>query len=185
MWWMPTFLQRSHHMTVAQAGELLGTMHLDCRSRGHLVSRLSNGAPCSKRSATCGAIPWMGDCADNSAIYCSVLRVIRAGGDCSVVDFRACGVVLHWPDTWASTKSLALRTCVLQHVPFCCLSPMSRIVVAPQAIGWLSDWFRASYSAGEESLRWALLLLVPTGFSAAWHFWASRATIREDCARAS
>ena len=24
MWWMPTFLVRSHHMSVAQAGELLG-----------------------------------------------------------------------------------------------------------------------------------------------------------------
>src|SRR5207244_10160997 len=28
MWWTPTFLQRSHHMTVGQAGQLLGLMHL-------------------------------------------------------------------------------------------------------------------------------------------------------------
>jgi hypothetical protein len=34
-------------------------------------------------------------------------------------------------------------------------------------------------------LRWALLLLAPTGFWAAWHLWTSGATIREDEARAS
>jgi hypothetical protein len=33
-------------------------------------------------------------------------------------------------------------------------------------------------------LRWALLLLAPTGLWAAWHLWASSVTIREDEARA-
>ena len=28
MWWTPTFLQRSHHLSVGQAGQLLGPMHL-------------------------------------------------------------------------------------------------------------------------------------------------------------
>jgi hypothetical protein len=37
-------------------------------------------------------------------------------------------------------------------------------VIAPQIIGWLSDWFAGSFGAGHESLRWALLLLAPTGF---------------------
>jgi len=53
----------------------------------------------------------------------------------------------------------------------------------PQIIGWLSDWFAASFGAGHESLRWALLLLAPAGFWAAWHLWTSGATIREDEAR--
>jgi hypothetical protein len=33
-------------------------------------------------------------------------------------------------------------------------------------------------------LRWALLLLAPTGLWAAWHLWRAGATIREDEARA-
>jgi hypothetical protein len=62
---------------------------------------------------------------------------------------------------------------------------VANLVIAPQVIGWLSDWFATSFGAGDESLRWALLLLAPTGFWAAWHLWASAATIREDEARAS
>jgi hypothetical protein len=62
---------------------------------------------------------------------------------------------------------------------------VANLVVAPQAIGILSDWFAHSFGAGRESLRWALLLLAPTGLWAAWHLWTSGATIREDEARAT
>jgi hypothetical protein len=60
---------------------------------------------------------------------------------------------------------------------------VANLVIAPQVIGWLSDWFAASFGAGPESLRWALLLLALTGFWAAWHLWTSAVTIREDSAR--
>ena len=65
------------------------------------------------------------------------------------------------------------------------IANFANLVLAPQIIGWLSDWFAASFGAGSESLRWALLLLAPTGFWAAWHLWTSGATIREDEARAT
>jgi hypothetical protein len=65
------------------------------------------------------------------------------------------------------------------------LANFANLVLAPQIIGWLSDWFAMSFGAGEESLRWALLLLAPTGFWAAWHMWRSGVTIREDEARAT
>ena len=38
MWWTPTFLQRSHHMTVGQAGQLLGPMHLIAGTGGTLLA---------------------------------------------------------------------------------------------------------------------------------------------------
>jgi len=59
---------------------------------------------------------------------------------------------------------------------------VANLVLAPQIIGWLSDWFASSFGAGQESLRWALLLLAPTGFWAAWHLWKSGATIQRDAA---
>ena len=40
MWWTPTFLQRSHHMTVGQAGQLLGLMHLIAGTAGTLLAAL-------------------------------------------------------------------------------------------------------------------------------------------------
>jgi len=60
------------------------------------------------------------------------------------------------------------------------IANVANLIIAPQCIGWLSDWFSGSFGAGQESLRWALLLLAPTGFWAAWHLWASGRTIRED-----
>jgi hypothetical protein len=65
------------------------------------------------------------------------------------------------------------------------LANVANLVIAPQAIGWLSDWFAASFGAGAESLRWALLLLAPTGLWAAWHLWMSAASMREDWQHAS
>jgi hypothetical protein len=63
------------------------------------------------------------------------------------------------------------------------LANVANLVIAPQVIGVLSDWFAGSFGAGQESLRWALLLLAPTGFWAAWHLMRSGATIRQDEAR--
>jgi len=64
------------------------------------------------------------------------------------------------------------------------LANFGNLVVAPQLIGLLSDVFRDYFGAGNESLRWAQLVLAPTGFWAAWHLWASGRTIRSDQARA-
>ncbi|MGH7749035.1 MAG: spinster family MFS transporter, partial [Candidatus Dormibacteria bacterium] len=40
MWWTPTFLQRSHHLTVGEAGRLLGPMHLIAGTAGTLLAGL-------------------------------------------------------------------------------------------------------------------------------------------------
>jgi MFS family permease len=61
---------------------------------------------------------------------------------------------------------------------------IANLVIAPQLVGWLSDWFAASYGAEKESLRWALLIIAPTGFWAAFHLWKSGNTIHEDELRA-
>jgi hypothetical protein len=60
------------------------------------------------------------------------------------------------------------------------LANIGNLVVAPQLIGWLSDWFRIHSTAGEESLRWSLLILAPSGLWAAWHLWRAGRTIRLD-----
>jgi hypothetical protein len=62
---------------------------------------------------------------------------------------------------------------------------VANLIIAPQVTGWLSDWFALRLGAGLESLRWALLILAPTGFWAAWHLWTSGRTIRTDEARAT
>ena len=58
------------------------------------------------------------------------------------------------------------------------------LIVAPQVVGLLSDWFGGARGADAASLRWALLVLAPTGFWATWHFWLAARTVIEDQKRA-
>jgi predicted MFS family arabinose efflux permease len=82
------------------------------------------------------------------------------------------------------TTLLATLAYVGRHKSAFHLANVANLVIAPQLIGWLSDWFAAEFGAGTESLRWALLILAPTGFWAAWHLGATRRTIIEDEAAA-
>jgi hypothetical protein len=58
------------------------------------------------------------------------------------------------------------------------------LIVAPQSVGFMSDWFARGHGADASSLRLALLVLAPTGFWATWHFWAATRTVVEDQKRA-
>jgi hypothetical protein len=54
------------------------------------------------------------------------------------------------------------------------------LIVAPVAVGWLSDRLAGPLGSNTESLRYALMLLSLTGFWAAWHYWTSVRTFAED-----
>jgi hypothetical protein len=58
------------------------------------------------------------------------------------------------------------------------------LIVAPQGVGLLSDWFAGSGGADAHSLRLALLVLAPTGFWAVYHFCMASKTIVADQIRA-
>jgi MFS family permease len=185
MWWTPTFLQRSHHMTVGQAGHLLGPMHLIAGTAGTLLAALlmARRAAADPRYVT-RLLGWVTalTTVPSIALYW--------------VQSRWAATVLLWVFVPAVYFYIGPILGLLQNVipasmraTACAIllliANVANLVLAPQLIGWLSDWFAAAFGAGSESLRWALLLLAPTGLWAAWHLWTSGATIREDEARAS
>jgi hypothetical protein len=59
-----------------------------------------------------------------------------------------------------------------------------RVIVAPQGVGLLSDYFAGPAGPDAASLRSALLILAPTGFWAALHYFLAARTIVEDQQRA-
>jgi hypothetical protein len=59
------------------------------------------------------------------------------------------------------------------------------LIVAPQAIGLLSDWFSHGRGPDAASLRMALLMLAPTGFWAVWHAYRAIKTVVADQLRAT
>src|SRR6202040_1984529 len=58
------------------------------------------------------------------------------------------------------------------------------LIIAPQFVGFLSDSFGGTHGADAASLRWALLVLAPTGFWATWHFVLAARTVVPDMQRA-
>lgn len=180
MWWTPTFLQRSHHMTVGEAGQLLGPMHLLAGTAGTLMAAWLVGrrAAADPRYVT-RLLAWV---TALTTIPSILLYWVTSKLAATVLLWIFVPAVYFYigpvlgllqnvlpANMRATAIALALFT-----------ANVANLVVAPQLIGWLSDGFAVSFGAGQESLRWALLLLAPTGFWAAWHFRASGATIRED-----
>jgi hypothetical protein len=185
MWWTPTFLMRSHGLTVGQAGSLLGPMHLIAGTlcimlAGWLMARRAAADP--RHVARLLALV--------TALTTIPSIVIYATGR------HELGVALLWifvPSIYFFLgPSLGLLQNIVpagmraQTVAILLFSAnVANLVLAPQLVGWMSDWFAASFGAGKESLRWALIIIAPTGFWAAWHFWLCAKTIREGQARAS
>jgi predicted MFS family arabinose efflux permease len=185
MWWTPAFLQRSHHLSVGQAGDLLGPMHLVAGTAstllaGWLVARPAAADPRYVVRLLAGVvalttIPSIGLYWVTSQRAASALLWLFVPG----VYFYI-GPILGLLQNVIPANMRATACALLLF-----LANVGNLVIAPQLIGWLSDWFKDSFGAGPESLRWALLLLAPTGFWAAWHLWRSGVTIREDEARAT
>ncbi len=67
---------------------------------------------------------------------------------------------------------------------FCASSLFSanvcNLIIAPVGVGLLSDWFGSNHVADAESLRLAMLCLVPTGFWATFHYFRSARDIVAD-----
>lgn len=183
MWWTPTFLQRSYHMSVRQAGSLLGPMHLIAGTAGTLLAAwLVNRRAASDRPYVPRLLAWV-----------TALATVPSFALYWVTSERAATVLL-WIFMPAVYFYIGPILGLLQNVvppnmraTVCAIAifiaNVANLIIAPQCVGWLSDCFAASFGAGQESLRWALLLLAPTGFWAASHLWASSRTICEDEAR--
>lgn len=185
IWWTTAFLQRSHHLSVGEAGGLLGPMHLIAGTAGTLLAGALMGLPAARDPRYVTRL----------LAGVAVLTTVPSFFAYEVASLRAATIML-WlfvPGVYfyigpllgllANVMPPAMRASSCAILLF--LANLANLFVAPQLIGALSDWFAGSFGAGTESLRWALLLLAPTGLWAAWHLWRAGATIREDEARAT
>lgn len=179
VWWTPAFLMRTQGLSAGQAGAILGPIHLLAGSAatiltGWLLARPSFMDP--------RRIVWL----------------MGTGiGIATVVSFG-----IYW------THSLPLATALFwifipsiyfyigpcfgllnnlceprMRAQFCAatlfVANVGNLIVAPQLVGFLSDYFAPNHVANGESLRLALLCLVPVGLWATFHyFWSARNLIQ-------
>lgn len=184
VWWTPTFLLRNYGLNVAQAGEVTGNIHLV----GGIV-------------ATAGAAWFMGRpyFHDPRRIFYALAWII---GLSTIPSFIA-----YWTNSLAVAKLMfwlyipaiyffigPCMALMLNLAPSNMRSTFTawsglvgnvfNLIVAPQAVGLMSDAFAGSRGSDAASLRLALLVLAPTGFWATWHFIVAARTAVADQERA-
>jgi len=180
IWWTPTFLMRTYGLDVGEAGAVTGHIHL------------IGGVAASVGTAWLLSRPFMTDPR-------RVCWVLAAGiGLATIPSFFA-----YWTHSLAVAKVMFwlfipaiyfyigpcmalvqnLAACHMRSV-FAAWSGLCgnvfNLIIAPQAVGYLSDWYAGGHATDAASLRFGLLLLAPTGFWAAYHLYRTGRTVIED-----
>ena len=185
MWWTPAFLMRSYGLNVDQAGGMLGPIHLIGGSLAMIGSTWLLSRPWLSSEPRILRLIGI-----NVALATVVTAVIYSTH--SLVLTRALfwlyipSIYVYIGPGFGILNNLArpgMRAVYCATVLF--TANLGNLIIAPQMVGFLSDWFAPHHVATAESLRLAMLCLVPTGFWAAWHYFVSARHVLEDERRAA
>jgi len=182
MWWTPSYLVRSHHMTLGAAGGALSLMHglggtAVLLLTSILMTRLARldarAVPLFLVGAICvGTIP--------SVIAYSTSSTTLALGMLWIfipMSYANFGPTFALVQNLVPARMRAQASALLLF-----FANLANLVVAPQVIGAASDALVTHY--GVESLRVALMPLTLTGLWSAYHYWAATRSLRSDLLRA-
>ncbi len=184
MWWTPTFLMRTYGLTAGGAGAILGPMHLVA---GSLATVLT------------GRIMAMRAMADPRRILRLMAGVVGVITIPSFLVFYTHDLRLAEIGLWLFVPamyfyigpSLGLLTNVVPPqmratatAVTLLMANIANLVIAPQFVGFVSDMAAGPRGTDATTLRFALLLLAPTGLWAAYHYWAATRQFALDEARA-
>lgn len=184
MYWTPTFLQRTYHLTVGQAGAVTQNMHL----WGGGIATVVTGILMARNAmADARRIVWLlaagigiATIASGVVYYTRDLTLAKA-----MLWIFIPSIYYYIGPGFALLNNLApcrMRAMFCAMVLF--LANLGNLVIAPPLIGALSDFFARGHVANADSLRLAMLCLVPTGLWAAAHLFLAARDIIKDQERA-
>jgi MFS family permease len=182
-WWTPTFLLRAYGLNVAQAGAITGHIHLigGIAATAGAAWLMSRPAMVDSRRVL-RVLAWVTGIATVPSIiaywtgslflarlmfWCYIPAIYFFIGPCMALVLNLAPSIMR--STFTAWSVL--------------VGNVFNLIVAPQVVGIASDWFGGAHGADAASLRWALLLLAPTGFWATWHFVLAARTVVPDMAR--
>jgi MFS family permease len=180
IWWTPTFLMRTYGLDVGEAGAVTGHIHL------------IGGVVASVGTAWLLSRPFMTDPR-------RVCWVLAAGiGLATIPSFFAywthslpVAKVMFWLFIPAIYFYIGPCMALVQNLAACHMRSVFaawsglcgnvfNLIIAPQVVGYLSDWYAGGHATDAASLRFGLLWLAPTGFWAAYHLYRTGRTVIED-----
>ena len=180
MWFTPTFLQRAYHLNVAEAGAVTGPIHLVAGT----LATLATAWALSRRifddprnviwllvgGAVLATVPSF------FAYYTHTLWVAKV-----MLWLFIPAIYFYIGPAMALIQNLAPAKMRATFIAISLLvANVLNLIIAPQAVGFMSDYFAGPGGADAESLRRALLVLAPTGLWAAYHYWVASQTIIEE-----
>jgi MFS family permease len=184
MYWTPAFLQRTYHMSVGEAAAVTENMHL---WGGGIVTLLTGWLMAHSSMTDARRIVWLlaggiaiGTVASGVVYYTRDLALAKA-----MLWIFIPSIYFFIGPGFALLNNLAecrMRAMFCAMVLF--LANLGNLVIAPPLIGALSDWFGRGHVSNADSLRLAMLCLVPTGFWAVAHLWLAARDIIKDQERA-
>jgi MFS family permease len=184
IFWTPTFLQRTYHMSVGEAAILTKNMHLwggglATLATGWLMARGSMIDP--------RRIVWLlaagigiATVASGVVYYTRDLSLARA-----MLWIFIPAIYFYIGPGFGLLNNLApcrMRAMFCAMVLF--LANLGNLVITPNVIGALADWFLRYHLSDADSLRLAMLCIVPTGLWATAHLYLSARDIVKDEERA-
>jgi predicted MFS family arabinose efflux permease len=182
LWWIPSFLVRSHRMSLGDAGGAVSLMH-GIGGTAVLLGTTVLMGKLIRRDAR--AVPWfLALCCGLGAIP-AILTLL--------VSTRSAALSMLWLFVPLSYAPIGPCFALVQNlVPapmrskivglFLLMTTVGNLVIAPQLVGIASDLFAPRH--GADSLRMALLPLSLVGCWAAAHFWMCSIKLKAGLARA-
>jgi MFS family permease len=182
LWWSPSFLVRSHQMSLGDAGGALSLMH-GIGGTAVLLGTTFLMGKLTERDAR--AVPWF-------LALCCALGTIPAAA-ALLASSRIMALCMFWLFVPLSYAPIGPCFALIQNlVPapmrskvvgvFLLMTTLGNLVIAPQLVGIASDLLASRYRA--DSLRMALLPLSLVGIWAAWHFWRCSIRLKSGLIRA-
>jgi predicted MFS family arabinose efflux permease len=180
IWWTPTFLMRTYGLNVGEAGAITGHIHLV----GGVLASLGTAWLFSRRFML------------DSRRVCWVLTAgVALATVPSFIAYwtHSLGVarIMFWLFIPAIYFYIGPCMALVQNTAACHMRSVFaawsglcgnvfNLIVAPQLVGFLSDWYAGGQATDAASLRFGLLVLAPTGFWAAYHLYLTGRTIIQD-----
>ena len=180
MWFTPTYLQRAYHLDVGQAGGILGPIHLVAGAAASLFTAwlLSRPAFSDPRRVLglLAGVTAVSTAPSFLAYWTHSLSLARV-----MLWLYIPAIYFYIGPAMGLVQNLGPPRMRAMFIAISLLvANVLNLIVAPQAVGWMSDAFAGARGPDAASLRLALLILAPSGFWAAWHYWAAGRTIIAD-----
>jgi MFS family permease len=185
MWWTPTYLIRNFGMTPGEAGSILGPVHLIGGGLATLATSWWLAQPSMKDPRK--IVHMMGWGVGIATVVSGVIYSTHS------LELARWLFWLFIPAIYfyiGPCFGLLNNLCEPRmRAQFCAatlfVANVGNLIVAPQMVGFLSDAFAPNHVANGESLRLAMLCLVPVGAWATWHYFRSAKRIVQDEERAT